>query len=252
MAVIEIEHLTKKFDTKAAVLDLNLEVKNGEIFGFLGPNGAGKTTTIKILNGLLKPTSGQVRIGGYDITHQPREAKAMTGYVPEDAFIYDKLTGREFLYFVGGLYGLSEKALSQEIEYWTTFFAMESFIDQLTEGYSHGTKQKLVMSASMLHHPQLLIIDEPMVGLDPKSTRKVKDLMREKTREGITVFLCTHILGVAEELCDRVGIIHRGELLITGTLNEIRQKSQSAQDVSLESIFLKLTEEEHELKETEL
>jgi len=244
MAMIEIINLVKKFDAKTAVDNLNLSIERGEIFGFLGPNGAGKTTTIKIMTGLLRPTSGKVMIGSHDVVRNPIATKSITGYVPEDPFIYEKLTGREFLRFIGGLYSLNGKGIDKKIDYWGDFFAYQSSLDNLSESYSHGTKQKLVMSAALLHDPQVLIIDEPMVGLDPKSTKKVKDLFKEKSRLGTTIFLSTHILSVAEELCDRVGIIHQGKLIATGTLAELKHNAQATDNTSLESIFLSLTEEE--------
>ena len=243
--MIEISHLTKQFDIKTAVDDLNLSIPAGELFGFLGPNGAGKTTTIKILNGLLRPTHGTVSIGGYDLAHEAKSAKAITGYVPEDPFVYAKLTGREFLQFVGGLYSMSPGDIEKEIQYWTDFFSMDSFLDALTESYSHGTRQKLVMASAFMHHPRVMIIDEPMVGLDPISTKKVKDLFKEQSRQGITIFLSTHILAVAEELCDRVGIIHQGKLIASGNLEQMKHYLISGTDSSLETIFLQLTAEEN-------
>lgn len=243
MAMIEIQNLVKKFDTKIAVDNLNLSIQKGELFGFLGPNGAGKTTTIKILTGLLRPTSGTVSIGENNVVDSPISAKKLIGYVPEDPFIYDKLTGREFLRFVGGLYTLNGTDIEKKIDYWKDFFMLDSSLDNLCESYSHGTKQKLVMSAALLHDPQVLIIDEPMVGLDPKSTKKVKDLFKQKSKEGVTIFLSTHILSVAEELCDRVGIIHQSKLIATGTVSELKQNASATANTSLESLFLQLTEE---------
>jgi ABC-2 type transport system ATP-binding protein len=241
--MIEIQNLTKKFDRVTAVENLNLTIAKGELFGFLGPNGAGKTTTIKIMTGLLRPTAGNVCIGGFDIQKEAISAKRLIGYVPEDPFVYDKLTGREFLRFVGGLFFLDGKNLETKVQAWIDFFGLNQNADQLTESYSHGMKQKLVMSAALLHDPQVLIIDEPIVGLDPRSTRKVKDLLREQAKNGTTVFLSTHILTVAEELCDRVGIIHQGKLIATGSIAELKQFAKETSDSSLESVFLKLTEE---------
>lgn len=241
--MIEIQNLTKRFDRVIAVDNLSLTINKGEIFGFLGPNAAGKTTTIKIMTGLLRPTSGIVRIGGFDIQQDAIVAKRLIGYVPEDPFVYDKLTGREFLRFIGGLFSLDGKKLESKIEYWLDFFGLNQNADQLTESYSHGMKQKLVMSAALLHDPQMLIIDEPVVGLDPKSTRKLKDLLKSLAKQGTTIFLSTHILSVAEELCDRVGIIHQGRLIAIGSIPEIKQAAKESADISLESIFLKLTEE---------
>jgi ABC-2 type transport system ATP-binding protein len=241
--MIEIRNLTKRFDKVVAVDNLTLSVAKGELFGFLGPNGAGKTTTIKVMTGLLHPTSGIVRIGDYDIQRDAIAAKRLIGYVPEDPFVYDKLTGYEFLRFIGGLFSLDGKNLDAQVQYWIEFFGLTPVIDQLTESYSHGMRQKLVMSAALLHDPQVLIIDEPIVGLDPKNTRKVKDLLKERAQQGTTVFLSTHILSVAEELCDRVGIIHQGKLITLGSIPELKRMAKEGTDSSLESIFLKLTEE---------
>ncbi|MFB3895134.1 MAG: ABC transporter ATP-binding protein [bacterium] len=241
--MIEIRNLTKRFDRVVAVNDLNLTINQGEIFGFLGPNGAGKTTTIKIMTGLLRPTSGMVRIGGFDIMQDAIAAKQIIGYVPEDPFVYDKLSGREFLIFIGGLYSLEGKDLEAKVAALLDFFGLTNNADQLTESYSHGMKQKLVMSAALLHDPKVLIIDEPVVGLDPKSTKKLKDLLKSQAKQGTTIFLSTHILSIAEELCDRVGIINQGRLITTGSISELKQVAKEGSDSSLESIFLKLTEE---------
>ncbi|MCX7918907.1 MAG: ABC transporter ATP-binding protein [bacterium] len=241
--MIEIKNLTKKFDRVTAVSNLNLSIAKGELFGFLGPNGAGKTTTIKIMTGLLRPTFGTVTIGGFDIQRDAIAAKKLIGYVPDDPFIYDKLTGREFLRFIGGLFSLDTRTVTSKIQYWLDFFELNQTADQLTESYSHGMKQKLVTSAALLHDPQVLIIDEPIVGLDPRSTKKLKDLLKELAKNGTTVFLSTHILTVAEELCDRVGIIHQGTLIATGSIPELKQIAKETSDTSLEAIFLKLTGE---------
>jgi ABC-2 type transport system ATP-binding protein len=241
--MIEIRNLTKRFDKVVAVDNLSLTVNQGEIFGFLGPNGAGKTTTIKIMTGLLRPTSGMVRIGGFDIQQETIPAKRIIGYVPEDPFVYDKLSGQEFLTFIGGLYSLEGRNLEAKVESWLNFFGLNDNANQLTESYSHGMRQKLVMSAALLHEPKVLIIDEPVVGLDPKSTRMLKDLLKSLAKQGTTVFLSTHILSIAEELCDRVGIIHQGRLITIGSIPELKQVVKESADSSLESIFLKLTEE---------
>lgn len=242
--MIEIRNLTKRFDRVVAVNDLSLSINQGEIFGFLGPNGAGKTTTIKIMTGLLRPTSGMVRVGGFDILQDAIAAKQIIGYVPEDPFVYDKLSGREFLIFIGGLYSLEGKNLEAKVASLLDFFGLNNNADQLTESYSHGMKQKLVMSAALLHDPKVLIIDEPVVGLDPKSTKKLKDLLKSLAKQGTTIFLSTHILSIAEELCDRVGIINQGRLITTGSISELKQVATAGSDSSLESIFLKLTEEQ--------
>jgi len=248
--MIRTDHLTKHFGSVRAVSDLNLDVERGELFGFLGQNGAGKTTTIKMLTGLLRPTSGQVIIGrddsrpGYDLCVEPEKAKAITGYVPDEPFLYDKLTGYEFVHFVAGLYNVPPQKADERIHYYFDLFGLTDAMHYLIESYSHGMRQKVVMTAALIHDPAVLILDEPMVGLDPRSARLIKDLLKQKSREGTTVFLSTHTLDVAEELCDRIGIIQRGQLIALGTMDELRAMAQDgdAKD-RLESVFLKLTEE---------
>jgi len=248
--MIRTDHLTKHFGSVRAVSDLNLDVERGELFGFLGQNGAGKTTTIKMLTGLLRPTSGQVIIGrddsrpGYDLCVEPEKAKAITGYVPDEPFLYDKLTGYEFVHFVAGLYNVPPQKADERIHYYFDLFGLTDAMHYLIESYSHGMRQKVVMTAALIHDPAVLILDEPMVGLDPRSARLIKDLLKQKSREGTTVFLSTHTLDVAEELCDRIGIIQRGQLIALGTMDELRAMAQdgNAKD-RLESVFLKLTEE---------
>jgi len=248
--MIRTDHLTKHFGSVRAVSDLNLDVERGELFGFLGQNGAGKTTTIKMLTGLLRPTSGQVIIGrddsrpGYDLCVEPEKAKAITGYVPDEPFLYDKLTGYEFVHFVAGLYNVLPQKADERIHYYFDLFGLTDAMHYLIESYSHGMRQKVVMTAALIHDPAVLILDEPMVGLDPRSARLIKDLLKQKSREGTTVFLSTHTLDVAEELCDRIGIIQRGQLIALGTMDELRAMAQDgdAKD-RLESVFLKLTEE---------
>jgi len=248
--MIRTSHLTKHFGSVRAVSDLNLDVERGELFGFLGQNGAGKTTTIKMLTGLLRPTSGQVIIGrddsrpGYDLCVEPEKAKAITGYVPDEPFLYDKLTGYEFVHFVAGLYDVPPQKADERIHYYFDLFGLTDAMHYLIESYSHGMRQKVVMTAALIHDPAVLILDEPMVGLDPRSARLIKDLLKQKSREGTTVFLSTHTLDVAEELCDRIGIIQRGQLIALGTMDELRAMAQDgdAKD-RLESVFLKLTEE---------
>jgi len=238
--MIEFENVTRNYGRKVAVAGLNLVVPAGELFAFLGPNGAGKTTTIKMLTGLLRPTSGHVRLGGYDLVTDSRRACALLGFVPDVPFLYDKLTGREFLHFIAGMHGLGAEAAVERVERELGQFALGEFIDELTETYSHGMKQRLVFAAAMLHDPPVLVIDEPMVGLDPRSSRLVKDLLRQKARRGTAVFMSTHLLDVAEEIADRIGIVDRGKLLCVGTLEELRRNLEN-QHTSLEQLFLEVT-----------
>jgi len=237
--MIQTLNLTKRFGQKIAVNNLSLEIKRGEIFGFLGPNAAGKTTTIKLITGLLKPTGGSVSICGYDVEKDYIKAKSILSYIPDVPYLYERLTGREFLRFVSEIYSLDDKASEREAERLLEFFDISSFGDLLIEEYSHGMRQKLVICAALLHNPEVIIVDEPMVGLDPKSARLVKDVFRESARKGITVFMSTHTLSIAEEICDRVGIIDNGNLITIGTIDELRQRSGFKG--RLEEIFLKLT-----------
>ncbi|MBI3893441.1 MAG: ABC transporter ATP-binding protein [Candidatus Wallbacteria bacterium] len=239
--VIAIHELNKRFGRTLAVSDLTLKVAGGELFGFLGPNGAGKTTTIKILNGLLLPTSGRVLMKGIDIEKDPISVKRITGYVADRPFLYDKLTGMEFMHFVGGLYGLDKIYIDREGRQYLEMFDLVDVADELIEGYSHGMKQKLVISSVLLHRPEIFVVDEPMVGLDPKSARTLKDLFRSLCKKGVTVFLSTHTLAIAETLCDRVGIIQAGKLRALGSVADLRSMAESPSG-DLEDIFLKLTE----------
>ncbi|MGE0757483.1 MAG: ABC transporter ATP-binding protein [Pirellulaceae bacterium] len=239
--MIELQQATRLYGRKVAVNKLDLVVPRGELFAFLGPNGAGKTTTIKMMVGLLRPTSGVVSIGGHDISLHPREVNLCTGYVPDEPYLYDKLTGREFLKFVADLYGMSPAAAAESLERQIVTFGLAEFVDQLTESYSHGMKQRLVFASALLHNPSVLIVDEPMVGLDPRSMRLVKDLLRDKARSGTTVFMSTHTLAVAEEIADRIGVITGGQLRFLGTVSDLRR--QLARDDSLEQLFLRLTDE---------
>ena len=239
--MIELTHVTKRYGTKLAVDDLSLTVPPGELFAFLGPNGAGKTTTIKMLCGLLFPTSGTVRVGGFDLASQGDQARQLISYVPDQPFLYEKLTGREFLRFVADLYGMSRDRADERMQTVIDLFALHEFVDDLTERYSHGMRQRTVFAAALVHEPKLLITDEPTVGLDPKSIRLLKDLLRTEANRGTTVFLSTHSLDVAQELADRIGIVERGRLIGCGTLATLRK--QASLDGSLEDVFLKLTEE---------
>lgn len=243
--MIELIQATRCYGRKVAVDRLDLHIPQGQLFAFLGPNGAGKTTTIKMMVGLLQPTSGNVRICDYDVKTHTREVNLRTGYVPDEPYLYDKLTGREFLHFVGDLYGLSAEQASQGIREQIATFDLGEFVDHLTESYSHGMKQRLVFASALMHHPSVLIVDEPMVGLDPRSMRLVKDLLRAEARAGTTVFMSTHTLAVAEEIADRIGVFMHGKLRFLGTVDELRR--QLASGASLEKLFLALTEPEMEV-----
>lgn len=239
--MLELINLTKTYGRLTAVDNLSLTVKTGELFGFLGPNGAGKTTTLKLLVGLLKPTAGEVVLFGRKLAQDPVGLKHLIGFVPDTPFLYDKLTGREFLRFVAGVYQMDQRTAERNIGRYLELFELEELADALIEGYSHGMKQKLVMSSALIHAPKLLVIDEPMVGLDPRSAVIVKKILRKVVADGVTVFLSTHTLGVAEQLCDRIGIIQRGRLRTVGEMAQLRaQASNPALD--LESIFLEVTE----------
>ncbi len=242
--MIETVGLTKRFGDKVAVDSLNLSIGKGEFFCFLGPNGAGKTTTIKMLTGLLKPTGGNAVLGGMDIQRDPVGTKSILGYIPDTPFLYDKLTGREFMRFVAGLYQLPKEALNGRSEELLELFEVRHVGDQLIENYSHGMRQKLSFASCFLHDPKIVIVDEPWVGLDPKNIRFVKEFLKQKTREGLTVFMSTHTLSLIEDVADRIGIIHKGKLLHTGTIKDILTLSTSPG--SLEDVFLDLTRSENE------
>jgi ABC-2 type transport system ATP-binding protein len=237
--MIEIEGLNKWFGPVHAVRDLTLSVPAGEVFAFLGPNGAGKTTTLKMLTGLLRPTSGRIRIAGYDMAKNPIEARQQIAYIPDTPFLYDRLTATEFFHFVGTLYGLSRKEIEREREATFAFFGLHGHASALVKDLSHGLRQRLAYAAALLHHPRVLFIDEPLIGLDPHSIRAIKGLLREKAAGGMTIFLTTHILSLAEETADRIGIIHNGRLIALGPLEELRQRSGTQGD--LEEVFLRLT-----------
>lgn len=237
--MIKTENLTKRFGPKLAVNRLNLTIEPGEFFCFLGPNGAGKTTTIKMLTGLLKPTEGLAIVGGHDIQREPEVTKRILGYIPDTPFLYEKLTGREFLRFVAGLYRLPSESLNGRTEELLDLFELRDVGDQLIEDYSHGMRQKLSFASCFLHDPKVVIVDEPWVGLDPKNIRFVKEFLKEKTREGVTVFMSTHSLSIVEGIADRIGIIHNGHLLHTGSLADILALAKNPG--SLEDVFLELT-----------
>jgi ABC-2 type transport system ATP-binding protein len=238
--VIQLKHLTKRYGQFTAVDGLDLVIPKGELFGFLGPNGAGKTTTFRMIAGILQPTSGTVEIGGIDILQRPLEAKQRLGFIPDRPFVYDKLTGREFLRFAAALYGQQGLAVEKRIIELLELFELSRWKDELTESYSHGMRQKLIISGALVHRPDVIVVDEPMVGLDPKSARLLKDLFRQFVDRGGTVLMSTHTLEVAEAMCDRIAIIHGGRIVASGTLTEVQQQTAS-EDLGLEELFLKLT-----------
>ncbi len=238
--MIEFDNVTRTYARKVAVDGLTLKVPRGELFALLGPNGAGKTTTIKMLTGLLRPTAGSVRVCGADLTADARRAAYAIGYVPEEPFLYDKLSGREFLEFTAEMRGLDRSTVAERIRRECRFFDLDDFVDDLTETYSHGMKQRLVFAAAMLHDPAVLVIDEPMVGLDPRSMRTVKDRLRERAAAGTIVFMSTHTLAIAEEIAQRIGIMDHGRLHFLGTVGEL-QRELASSHTALEPLFLELT-----------
>jgi ABC-2 type transport system ATP-binding protein len=237
--LIETDHLIKSYGDKLAVDDVTFQVYGGEIFGFLGPNGAGKTTTIKAIVGLLRPTSGTVKVAGHDVVLEPVLAKAVCGYVPDEPNLYAKLTGRELLRFVGDLYGLDSSQAARRSEELLRLFGLTEAADDTTDSYSHGMKQKTSLAAALVRDPKVLVLDEPTVGLDPKSARLIKDILRQLADRGAAVMLSTHILEIAQNMCDRIGIINKGKLIAAGTMDELRSLGQG--ESSLEDIFLGLT-----------
>ena len=239
--MIEIRGLVKRFGDLTAVDRLDLTVAPGEIFGFLGPNGAGKTTTVKLITGLLKPDAGSVRVAGFDVATDTLAAKRVLGLVPDEPFVYPKLSGAEYLRFIGELYGVPLSEQRRRIPELLAMFELSAWGGELLESYSHGMRQKLVIAAILLHEPKALILDEPMVGLDPKSARMVKELLQTLARRGTAIFMCTHILEIAERLCHRVGIMISGRLTALGTLDELRAQAHGQAGKGLEDVFLSLT-----------
>ncbi len=237
--LIEAAHIYKKYGEKTAVDDVSFKVYGGEIFGFLGPNGAGKTTTLKILVGLLQPTRGAARVGGYDVLSQTLLAKAACGYVPDEPNLYSKLSGRELLRFVGDLYDLNPAQITRRTDELLNLFGLNDAADDMVESYSHGMQQKASLAAALIHDPWVLVLDEPTVGLDPKSARLIKDILRQLAERGAAVMLSTHIMEIAERMCDRIGIISQGKLVAVGTMDDLRALGTGQTD--LEDIFLNLT-----------
>jgi len=242
--MIKLTHVRKEFGKKVAVDDLTLEIPSGELFAFLGPNGAGKTTTIKMVAGLLRPTRGTIEVCGMDISKDYVAAKKIMAYVPDQPFLYDKLSGSEFLNFIGDMYGMDNGVVrAKEIDRLVELFGMGEWIEGLTETYSHGMKQRVVLAATLLHRPKVMVVDEPLVGLDPHTARQVKGIFAEEAKKGTTIFLTTHVLSIAEETADRIGIILDGRLRAVGTLDELRKQADS-KGGDLEEIFFRITERE--------
>jgi ABC-2 type transport system ATP-binding protein len=238
--MIQVKDLVKNYGSFAAVAGVSLDVAPGEIHGFLGPNGAGKTTAIRMMAGLLKPTAGTVVINGHDLAKEPEAAKASLGFIPDRPFIYEKLTAGEFLRFHGGLYGMDGDALPERIAEVLGLFELTKWEGELVESFSHGMKQRLVMCAAFLHRPRAVLVDEPMVGLDPRGARLIKEVFRTMSRHGVAILMSTHTLEVAQEMCDQISIIMGGRIIARGTVEELRQLAGGA-DEQLTPVFLKLT-----------
>lgn len=241
--MLELVNLEKQFGDFIAVNKINLKITEGQLYGFLGPNGAGKTTTIKMITGLLSPTSGKIFLDGYDIQIHSDESKMKIGYIPDQPYLYDKLTGREYLYFSGGLFNIEKEKLTKAVEGLIHQLKIGDWIDKRTEEYSQGMKQRIVISSAFLHNPKLLVIDEPMIGLDPQSAYIVKKLLKEKVNEGLTIFMSTHSLNVVEEICTHVGIINNGNLIFNDKIETLLKLKQE-HSRNLEKIFIALTEED--------
>lgn len=240
--MIKLESLYKNFGPVKAVNGIDIEISEGELFCFLGPNGAGKTTTIKMMVGLMTPTSGTIHINGVNVVENPEEAKEVVGYVPDTAFLYQQLTGVEFLQMVGQLYSMDQQELNLEQELLTQRLGMGEWLKERIGGYSQGMKQRLAFAAAFIHKPRVMVIDEPMVGLDPQTARIIKDMLKERSDNGVTLFVSTHNLNVAEELADRIAIINRGKILGIGTIDSFQNPSRG--DQNLEELFLEIVAEE--------
>ena len=243
--MIELTNVSKSYNKGKvrAVDDMTLTVRPGEIFGFLGPNGAGKTTTIKMIVGLLRPDSGRVAVEGHDVEKEPLAAKQVTTYVPDFPAVYERLTGLEYLNFIGDVYGVPKEDRIARIDKWLEIFEIAPAVGNPIQSYSHGMKQKIVLTAALLPAPRVMILDEPLVGLDPRAAHQLKEMFREHCDAGKTLFFSTHVMEVAEKLCDRIGIIHRGKLVACGTMEELKRIDRTEAGQSLEEIFLELTDE---------
>jgi ABC-2 type transport system ATP-binding protein len=240
--MIELNNLTKDYGTTLAVNNLSLHVDAGEIYGFIGPNGAGKTTTIRMMGGIIEPTAGNIIIDGINMRKDPVAAKKIIGFVPDRPFLYEKLTGMEFLKFISDLYDVNPAYFSRRVEELLNQFALWDWANEIIEAYSHGMKQRLIIAAALMHDPKVMVIDEPMVGLDPAAVRMVKDILKDLAARKVTIFISTHTLSIAEDLCDRIGIIHKGILLAQGTLAELNSAAQTGA-AKLEEVFLTLVRE---------
>ncbi len=245
--MIELIHVVKKFGDLIAVNDLSLRIQHGEFFALLGPNAAGKTTTVKLVAGLMKPTSGSVRLAGYDLLAHPLEARRLLAYVPDFPFLYDKLTPWEFFRFIGQLFLMDNARIERAAEELSARFNLEPYLGQTIDALSHGTRQRVAVVSALLHDPAVFVLDEPMVGIDPHHTRVLKDMLKERARAGTTVLVSTHQLSVAEEMADRIGIMHEGRLIAVGTRDELRRQSGTAG--ALEQTFLALTVQDSRTRE---
>jgi ABC-2 type transport system ATP-binding protein len=241
--MIELKNLTKRYGNTLAVNNISLSVAKGEIFGFIGPNGAGKTTTIRMMGGVLAPTEGSVIIDGIDMADDPENVKRKIGFIPDRPFLYEKLTGMEFMRFSADLYSVDERIFLEKAHALLKKFAIFDWAHELIESYSHGMKQRLIISAALLHDPSVIVVDEPMVGLDPAAIRMVKDMLCDLAKNGTTIFMSTHTLAVAEDICDRIGIIHRGSIIAIGTTDDLKRDA-GIQEADLEGVFLILTEKQ--------
>jgi ABC-2 type transport system ATP-binding protein len=239
--MLRLRGVVKRYGGFTAVAGLDLEVARGEIFGFLGPNGAGKTTTIRMVAGVLRPSEGRIHLGGDDLVEEPERAKARLGYIPDRPYLYEKLSGGEFLRFVAGLWGQDGEEAEARADRLLELFDLVAWKDELIESYSHGMRQKLLISSALIHQPEMILVDEPMVGLDPRSARLLKDLMRAFVDGGGTIFLSTHTLEVAEALCDRIAILHEGRVIAQGTMDQLRAQAEAGGGAHLEDIFLQVT-----------